>query len=236
MTANPRPNHVVILAAGRGTRLGGAAPKPLTLLADGRTILARQLDHVRATFGAVPVTLVVGHAAEQVTAASPGCRHLRNDQYAETNTAKSLLVAFEALQGSILWMNGDVVTHPDLLRATWTRQRGWKSFAVVQEGPVGSEEVGYRLKDDRITAIGKQLPEAAGEAVGINYVTAADRSAVLAELRAAPADAFFEQALDACIRAGKLNLEAAPVGALYALEVDFPSDLTVANRLITERH
>ena len=44
--------QVVILAAGMGTRLGRKDPKPLTRLHDGRSILQRQLDGLRAVLGA----------------------------------------------------------------------------------------------------------------------------------------------------------------------------------------
>ena len=53
--------NVVILAAGMGTRLGRPYPKPLTPLADGRSILRQQLDHLLATFGEdVHIAVVVG--------------------------------------------------------------------------------------------------------------------------------------------------------------------------------
>ena len=50
-TAVPRPLHprvqAVILAAGMGTRLGRALPKPRPRLGDGHTILSRQLEGLR---------------------------------------------------------------------------------------------------------------------------------------------------------------------------------------------
>ena len=53
--------QVVILAAGMGTRLGKPWPKPLTPLADGRSIMAQQLENVEKVFGQeARVTIVVG--------------------------------------------------------------------------------------------------------------------------------------------------------------------------------
>ena len=43
--------QTVILAAGMGSRLGRALPKPLTELSDGRTIMRQQHDNIRAAFG-----------------------------------------------------------------------------------------------------------------------------------------------------------------------------------------
>jgi choline kinase len=51
----------VILAAGMGTRLGRPYPKPLTELADGRSIMRQQIDNIRGVFGDdAPITAVVG--------------------------------------------------------------------------------------------------------------------------------------------------------------------------------
>ena len=53
--------QAVILAAGMGTRLGRPWPKPLTPLADGRTIMGQQMDNLQRVFGAdLRVMTVVG--------------------------------------------------------------------------------------------------------------------------------------------------------------------------------
>jgi len=63
--------NVVILAAGMGTRLGRPHPKPLTPIADGRSILRQQLDHLRATFGAdAHITIVVGFKMDLIMEAA----------------------------------------------------------------------------------------------------------------------------------------------------------------------
>ena len=65
--------NVVILAAGLGTRLGRPYPKPLTPLADGRSILRQQLDHLREFFGpAVRITVVVGFKMGLIMEAAAG--------------------------------------------------------------------------------------------------------------------------------------------------------------------
>lgn len=59
----------IVLAAGRGTRLGAASPKPLVEL-EGRPLVDWALDAARAS-GCAPVVLVVGHAASAVAARAP---------------------------------------------------------------------------------------------------------------------------------------------------------------------
>ena len=67
--------HVVILAAGQGTRMKSALPKVLHRVA-GRSMVERVLDSARAADPA-SITLVVGHRAEVVEqhlSARPGLR------------------------------------------------------------------------------------------------------------------------------------------------------------------
>ena len=103
--------QVVILAAGMGTRLGKPWPKPLTPLADGRSIMQQQLENVEKVFGnEARVTIVVGFKMEMIMEAHPNATFVYNENYDQTNTSKSLLKALRASQESgVLWMNGDVM-------------------------------------------------------------------------------------------------------------------------------
>ena len=103
--------QVVILAAGMGTRLGKPWPKPLTPLADGRSIMAQQLENVSKVFGdSARVSIVVGFKLEMIIEAHPNVSFVYNENYDQTNTSKSLLKALRAShEGGVLWLNGDVV-------------------------------------------------------------------------------------------------------------------------------
>jgi len=66
-------NAVLVLAAGKGTRMRSTLPKVLHPLA-GRTIIERVLDAIRAA-GLPSPTLVVGYGAEQIRrVAGDSCR------------------------------------------------------------------------------------------------------------------------------------------------------------------
>ncbi|KEP72612.1 hypothetical protein HR12_42325, partial [Microbacterium sp. SUBG005] len=83
----------MILAAGMGSRLGRSLPKPLTALADGRSIMQQQHDNIHAAFGTgARITTVVGYRAETIVDASPGSlrlqRPLRPDQHVEEPAAR----------------------------------------------------------------------------------------------------------------------------------------------------
>lgn len=60
----------LILAAGKGTRMRSALPKPLVPVA-GRPLVLRLIDAFRAT-GVADVVLVIGHGADEVRAAVGG--------------------------------------------------------------------------------------------------------------------------------------------------------------------
>src|SRR5699024_3056995 len=66
MTASAASLHLVILAAGKGTRMKSQRPKVLHRLA-GLTLLEHVLDTARALSPAT-ITVVVGHQADEVRA------------------------------------------------------------------------------------------------------------------------------------------------------------------------
>ncbi len=232
--------NFTILAAGKGSRLGGSVPKPLTRLSDGRTILEQQLSHIAEIFGEDALqrtTVVVGHRAEEVLAAlPPAVRGFRNWGYARSNTAKSLLGPLEltAPGYSTLWLNGDVVFDIEILRSALPSIEAGRSFVVVDKGPTGDEEIKYDL-DSRglISRISKTAVPALGEAVGINHVAAADTALLIDQLREARAQDYFEAAIEATLIYG-LDWYPVYAGSSYAVEVDFPEDLLRANRALKE--
>ena len=74
------------------TRLGLSSPKPLTPLADGRSVLEPQVDCLRQAFGDdARVTLVVGYRMDLLMEAFPEVLFAFNERYSQTNTATSLL-------------------------------------------------------------------------------------------------------------------------------------------------
>src|SRR5438067_3468786 len=79
--------HAAILAAGSGTRLGRAQPKPLTPLSTGETILQRQVGTLRAAFGEqISIVAVVGYKMDLVFEAVPDILFAYNEIFDSTNT------------------------------------------------------------------------------------------------------------------------------------------------------
>jgi choline kinase len=237
-TAVPRPLHppvqAVILAAGMGTRLGRPHPKPLTLLRDGRTIQRWQLDGLRAVFGPdVDVTVVVGFASELLMQHSSDVRFAYNPHFATTNTSKSLLRALSCCRdGGVLWMNGDVVFDPAILEHVHAMVRADESFVCVDTSVVGDEEVKYSLDEDgNIAELSKTVVGGLGEAVGINYVSSADRPVLIDHLATCQDQDYFERAIETAIARECLRFRPVDISSFSAVEVDFESDLERADAL-----
>ena len=226
--------NVVILAAGMGTRLGRPYPKPLTPLADGRSIMRQQFDHVRATFGAeAHVSVVVGFKMDLIMEAAAGdAVFVYNELYDQTNTSKSLLKALRlAPPGGVLWLNGDVVFVPGLLDAL-AKEIEQGSFVAVNTASVADEEVKYTLDGEGyIAELSKRVVGGLGEAVGLNYVAEPDRAALVAGLVAAPDDEYFEYGIETAIAEAGLRFRAVDISAYGCVEVDFEPDLERANQL-----
>ena len=133
--------QVVILAAGMGTRLGKPWPKPLTPLADGRSILQQQIDNVRSVFAdTAKISIVVGFKLEMILEAHPDVSYIYNEAYDQTNTSKSLLKALRnSHESGVLWLNGDVVFDSSVLQRVRERMKNEKSFVCVNTSAVGEE-------------------------------------------------------------------------------------------------
>ncbi|WP_194422005.1 NTP transferase domain-containing protein [Microbacterium abyssi] len=224
--------QTVILAAGMGSRLGRALPKPLTQLNDGRTIMQQQHENIRAVFGnEARITAVVGYRAETIIEAFPNVNYVHNERYDETNTSKSLLRALGATgKGGVLWMNGDVVFDPRILgRAIEFIERD-QSFVAVNTSKVSDEEVKYTVTAEGfINELSKSVKGGLGEAIGINYISSTYKKAFMRQLSRVDDQEYFEGGLELAIAEDGLLLEPMDVSDLYAVEVDFAEDLEQAN-------
>ncbi|HEX8157371.1 MAG TPA: NTP transferase domain-containing protein [Solirubrobacteraceae bacterium] len=125
-SATTHPVHVVVLAAGRGSRLGelgDCTPKWLLRVGD-RTIADRQLEGIARSSGAVEsVRVVVGHAAEAIQAElaqrPDDVGVVANPEYADLNNWWSLLRALRELpaDGPVVVVNADLLADPRAVAA-----------------------------------------------------------------------------------------------------------------------
>jgi choline kinase len=215
-----------------GSRLGRSLPKPLTELADGRTIMRQQFDNIEHAFGKkAKVTIVVGYKLEHIIEAFPQATFVYNEQYDQTNTSKSLLRALQAsAPGGVLWMNGDVVFDPAVLDRAAELVARDQSFVTVNTSKVSDEEVKYTTSaEGYIKELSKTVRGGLGEAVGINYISSTDKAMLIRHLAKVGDQDYFERGIELAIEKNRMLVEPVDISDLYAVEVDFAEDLVRAN-------
>ncbi|MDO8732827.1 MAG: phosphocholine cytidylyltransferase family protein [Actinomycetota bacterium] len=226
--------QAVILAAGMGTRLGKQPwPKPLTPLADGRSIMRQQLDNLQQVFGEqLRVLIVVGFKLESILEAFPDVSYAYNESFDQTNTNRSLLKALRQVSdGGVLWLNGDVVFDPMVLERAKTLIDADQSFVCVNTAAVAEEEVKYTIDSNGfIDALSKQVNPALGEAVGINYISRTDRAALIRGLEACQDSDYFERGIEISIEKESLQVLPLDITEYFVVEIDFAEDLSRANK------
>src|SRR6476660_8281298 len=127
--------HVVVLAAGKGTRMKSAQPKVLHRVA-GQPLIERVLAtaailHPRTT------TVVIGHQADALKTALAACRSLSYVvQEPQLGTAHALMTTEPVLQGqsgTVVLLSGDVplLTTATLKTLAETHQATGASATVV---------------------------------------------------------------------------------------------------------
>jgi choline kinase len=97
-------------------------------------------------------------------------------------------------------MNGDVVFDPRVLgRASMLIERD-QSFVTVNTAKVSDEEVKYTVTaEGYIKELSKTVVGGIGEAVGINYISSADKRALIAQLGRVDDQDYFERGLELAI-------------------------------------
>jgi choline kinase len=225
---------VVILAAGKGSRLGDKdLPKPLTLLENGKSLLEFQLDNLKRYHLLDQVFLVVGFHKEMIMEAFPNQSFIYNPDFAKENTSKSLLRAMHKIDDDLLWLNGDVVFHHSILKQLLALEH---NAMVVNRGPVGDEEVKYACDAaGKIIEVSKQVNQPIGEALGINLIKKKNLPLFQEGLSTCKANDYFEKGIELAIKKG-MEIHPLVVDPQLCTEVDFPEDLLRANQLIQAWH
>jgi choline kinase len=232
-----RQTRAVILAAGRGSRMGSITKdRPKCLLrVGGHTLLEHQLATLLA-LGVSKISVVAGYCAGQVRDVVGGrAEIIVNDDWAETNSLYSFWLCRDwcragAPDESLLVLNGDVLAHPTIIERVLSSSAS--SFAYDSASGRDEEHMGVELQRGRLYSMHKDLPEyrVHGENVGILHFAGSAPSLLLQE--AAPlleADGLKLWLASAVERiAQKVPLYGIDISPLPWREIDFPEDLRVA--------
>ncbi len=235
----------IILAAGVGKRLWPVTqhhPKCLIKIG-GETLLHRCLTSL-ASVGIRQADIVVGYKQEMIRAAveSDSCgvrvNFLVNDQF-HRGSISSLWIARTAFTDDAIVMDADVLFHREILRRLV--QSPFENALLMDETVKQTgEECMVVVEGGWVIALTKKMParyEYAGEGVGFLRVRQADSPHVVASLRTyVDREAWqmeYEDALIEYFRDVKVGHE--KIGGLPWTEIDFPEDVTKAEREILPR-
>lgn len=164
----------VICTAGVGKRLRPLTeeyPKGLVRVGE-KTILEHVLDCCD-NVGLHDVVLVVGHGKERVRELVGGryrqCRvsYVENEAYATTNNIYSLWLARKYVEGGLVFFNGDIIFHPDVLERIYASEHE-DSLIVDRTAILSDDAMKAHVAAGRVREVGKKLERTpTGWAMGI---------------------------------------------------------------------
>ncbi|MGB8296173.1 MAG: phosphocholine cytidylyltransferase family protein [Polyangia bacterium] len=189
-------SKVIIVAAGRGRRLGPETediPKCMVRVA-GQPILHWQLRAFAAA-GLSEIVVVRGYRGDRIDGGGAGPAFVDNPHWAHNNILASLLCAAEHMPGGFFFSYCDIVYTPDVVARLAARaraahaapvsliiDRGW---ADAYEGrtlhPVSEAELTQVDGQGRVVRVGKGAvarDKAVGEFIGLAHFSAAGAAAL----------------------------------------------------------
>src|SRR6185503_9520904 len=229
----------IILAAGKGTRLDGAAVKTKCLVeVGGTTLLQRQIEALH-TANIDQIVVVVGFGADSIRdECGSGVEFVENNDFATTSSLYSLWLAREHLIDGFVVLNSDVLFHPQLLSNLLDSAIDDAlliSKTEHQASPLGDEEMKVKLQDGLVVDISKEMDplEADGENVGIVKFSAAGAKVLVGYMNELiAAGRVKEWAPRAFLEFARHQpLHALSTRRLLWIEIDFPEDY---QRAVTE--
>jgi choline kinase len=169
--------RAVLLAAGRGIRMGGDQPKTLTPVGGNETLLHYILGGLRIA-GITDLLVVTGHARGDLQAAvieewgPENVTFIFNGRYASWGNFHSVRMAVDQSPGTdLLIVNSDVVVPPDIYRRV-TAVQGDLVLAVQRREGLELEDMRVELRQHQVVAIGKHLKmvKSHGEYAGVSLL------------------------------------------------------------------
>jgi choline kinase len=230
--------RAILLAAGRGRRLGQDLPKCL-LSIEGRTLLERHIE-ILAAVGISALTIVVGYQKEKIYEHIASLKSALPIEFVENprfvhGSIVSLQVAADHLVAGGIWMDADVLYPPGLMRLLVDSKH---DNCVLADGR--SEETGEEMmlgtRAGRVHKIARRVGkdwDFAGESVGFARVGREGAKVMKRfldeEVAAERLDQEYEAAMDRAFAAIPFGYER--VDAFAWTEIDFEEDVIKARKL-----
>ncbi len=237
-TLHPPVKQAIILAAGRGSRLGSlGSDTPKCLLNLGGLSLLESQIRILQNIGIRSICVVAGYEERKVrqsVAGIPGVTVVSNPVFATTNSLYSLWLTRRWVEGRFICINGDLVAHPDVFH----RVLAVESCALAFDSGSGREEEHMKVLTDgrHLLRIGKDLAADCiqGENLGVLQFSAEGAARLFAETSDILASGgHMDWAPSVLNRVSPfVPVRCVDVRGLPWVEVDFPRDLVHAREVV----
>lgn len=222
--------NAIILAAGKGSRLDGAAVKPKCLVKiGGSTLLHRQIETLRR-LNVKKIVVVIGFGGDSIRQeCSNEISLIENSQFAETSSMYSLWLARDLLTDGFVVLNSDVLFHPQMLADLLESEHDDALLISDTDAtPLGDEEMKVKVKDELVVDISKEIDplEADGENVGIVKFSPSGAKLLIDYMDTLIASGAVKDWAPRAFRefARQRPLHALSTRGLPWIEIDFPED------------
>lgn len=231
----------ILLAAGRGRRLGSDLPKCLLSIED-KTLLDRHIRHLSES-GVTHLTVVVGYQKEAIFAEVERLRPPLPVEFVENprfvhGSIVSLSVAADRLADGGIWMDADVL-YPTALMRRLVASKHDNCVLLDGRSEESGEEMMVGTRAGRALKIARRVGpewEFAGESVGF-FKVGPEGGRVMKrlldeEVGAGRIDQEYEAALDRAFGEAAFGYER--VDEFSWTEIDFEEDVIRARELVKE--
>lgn len=231
----------VLLAAGRGIRMGGEEPKTLACVGGNETLLHYIVGSLKSA-GITEILVVTGYKPHLVQEAvleewgADGVTFIFNARFASWGNFHSVRMAVDQSPGAdLLVVNSDVIVPPQVLKRVIATQ-GDLVLAVQRREGLDLEDMRVELRNYQVVAIGKSLKmvKSHGEYAGVSLLR--PRAARLyadictdLEWRALTT-LYYEDVFANML--GRIDARAALVLPGEYAEIDAPKDLPAAGAVV----
>ena len=235
-------SKAVILAAGRGTRMGSltsALPKPMLPL-HGKPILEHQIERLEGV-GIERVLLITGYKAELVEGhfnrhppASAAVSYRRQPTANGTGSAALLARDFVSSDGFLLTF-GDILVDQSVYRAVLDAMDRFDAVLTVKHVDDPHRGAAVYADGDRVTGIVEKPPPGQSETNWINAGIYGFRRAVFEELERIPVSPRGEYELTDAVSSmieGGIGFGRIPIDGFWK-DVGRPEDLAAAAGFVT---
>ena len=146
----------LILAAGRGTRMGGIDKPKCLLDIGGTSIINNQIKNFK-NLGINRIFIVTGYNSELIHSHLNGdFIFLHNSDYANTNNLHSVWTAKDSLDDDFICVYGDLLFHKEILENCIKNDN---DICLVIEKNVRSETMKVKIENNLIVEVNKRISE-----------------------------------------------------------------------------